>query len=171
MNLGFWQLADRTARSLTPFALAFALVILGIVPLHLPGFTPVAPILVLVAVYHWGLYRPALLPPIAVFFIGLLQDMLGGAPPGLHAIVFLTVFGLVATQRRFLVGKSFLTYWFGFGLLAAAAAVEMWILGSVWNLAILDFRALLFQFLLTLGLFPPVAWIFLRWQQTFLQQE
>lgn len=171
MTIGFWQLADRTARNLTPFALALALVIVGVIPLHLPGYAPVAPILVLVAIYHWGLYRPNLLPPVAVFLLGFLQDMLGGAPPGLHALVFLTVFGLVATQRRFLIGKSFLTYWFGFALLGLTAAVEMWILGSLWNIAILDFRVLLFQFFLTLGLFPPVAWIFLRWQQAFLQQE
>lgn len=171
MYSGFWQFTDRTARNLTPFALALILVVLSLIPVRLPGFAPIAPLLTLVAVYHWSIYRPNLFPAVAVFAIGLLQDMLGGAPPGLHAVVFLSVSSLVATQRRFLVGKSFFTYWFGFGLLSLAAAGEMWLLGSIWNAFILDFHVLFFQYLLTLGLFPPVAWIFLRWQQAFLQQE
>ena len=171
MNLAFWQYIDRFSRQLTPFALTLLLVILSVVPLRIPGYAQIAPVLAIVSIFHWSLYRPHLLPPIAVFGLGLLQDLLSGSPPGLHILVFLSVHAVVLTQRRFLVGKSFPVYWFGFGLIGLGAAIEMWVLGSVWNFVILDFRIMLFQYVLTFGLFPPVAWFFLRWQQAFLQQD
>jgi len=48
---------DIVARGLTPFGLTLILVVLGQVPLHIPGFAEVAPILPLMAVYHWAIYR------------------------------------------------------------------------------------------------------------------
>ena len=68
MKSHFWQRIDFIMRSLTPFVLTLVLVVLGQVPLHIPGFAEVAPILPLMAVYHWAIYRPDLLPASAVFF-------------------------------------------------------------------------------------------------------
>ena len=107
----------------------------------------------------------------AVCLRGLVQDLLGGAPVGLHALVMLTVYGTVVWQRRFLVGKSFVIYWFGFALIGLGASAESWLLASLWNLVFLDLRAIFFQYLLAIGLFPVIAWIFLHWQRAFLQQE
>jgi rod shape-determining protein MreD len=56
-------------------------------------------------------------------------------------------------------------------VIAFGAAVESWVLASIWNFAILDFRSIFYQFLISLGLFPIVAWMFLRWQQAFLPQD
>jgi rod shape-determining protein MreD len=86
-------------------------------------------------------------------------------------LVFLTVYGVVLSQRRFFAGKSFAVYWFGFAVVSLLASFESWVLASVWNLALIDFNAVTFQYLLSLGIFPIVAWIFLRWQQAFLQQD
>jgi rod shape-determining protein MreD len=131
----------------------------------------VAPILPLVSIYHWAIYRPNLLPVFAVFILGLLQDILVGTPIGLYTLVFLTVYGIVTSQRRFFTGKSFLFYWLGFATISMLASFESYFLGSVWNVIILDFNAAIFQYLILLGIFPTLAWIFLRWQQAFLQQD
>ena len=171
MRPPLWQRLDAVARNLTPFGLTLVLVILSVVPLHLPDFQRVARGLTLMAVYHWAIYRPNLLPLTAVFVLGLLQDILSGAPLGVFVLVFLTAYGVVLSQRRFLAGKSFLIYWLGFAVIAFGAAVESWVLASIWNFAILDFRSIFYQFLISLGLFPIVAWMFLRWQQAFLPQD
>ena len=171
MSIAFWQKLDQTARSITPFGLSLLLVILSVVPTHIPGYGRIAPILALVSIYHWAIYRPNLLPLFAVFILGLLQDLLTGTPPGLYILVFLTVYGVVLSQRRFFAGKSFTVYWFGFAVVSLVASVESWVIGSAWNFALLDFNAVTFQYLLSLGIFPIIAWIFLRWQQAFLRQE
>ena len=171
MNIAIWQKLDYLARAVTPFCLSLLLVILSIIPTQIPSYMEIAPVLALVSIYHWAIYRPNLLPTISVFLLGLLQDLLIGAPVGLYTLVFLTVYGIVASQRRFFEKKSFIIYWFGFAVVSFLATIEGYLLGSVWHVTLLDFNVSIFQYLVSLGIFPSVAWIFLRWQQTFLQQD
>lgn len=171
MKPSLWHRLDALARRLTPFALTLVLVVVSVVPLHIPGFARVAPLLPLIAVYHWAIYRPRLLPAFAVFVIGLLQDTLTGTPIGVNALVFIGVYGVVLSQRRFFAGKSFAVVWLGFTVVAAGAALSSWILVSVYNLTLVAPRAVLFQYLMTLGVFPLLAWVFLRWQRAFLESE
>ena len=171
MNIGLWQKLDYLVRSSAPFVLSLVLVVLSVIPTHIPVYMEVAPILPLVSIYHWAIYRPNLLPVFAVFILGLLQDMLFGTPVGLYVLVFLTVYGIVYSQRRFFIGKSFIFYWLGFAAVSMLASFESYFLGSVWNAVFLNFNAAIFQYLILLGIFPTLAWIFLRWQQAFLQQD
>jgi len=168
MNITFWQRIDLTARNVTPFVISVLLVVLNVLPIPAPGINTITPIFALMSLYHWAIYRPNLMPFSAVFAIGLFQDLLGGAPVGLFTLVFLTIYGVAVTQRRFIAGKSFLIYWFGFVMLALAAAVESWVLGSAWYFAVLDLRPVVFQFLVSVGIFPILAWMLLQWQQTVL---
>ena len=170
MNAAFWNRVDHTARNVTPFLISLALVLLSVLPVPIPGFTAIAPVFALMSLYHWAIYRPNLMPFSAVFAIGLLHDLLTGSPIGLFTLVFLTVYGITLTQRRFIAGKSFLVYWLGFVMLAFGAAVESWVLGSAWYLMLLDPRPVLFQFLVTVGTFPLLAWFLLSWQQSVLTQ-
>jgi len=128
MNTAIWQKIDQSARNLTPFLLSIALVLITVLPSGIPGLAAVAPPLALMSIYHWTVYRPNQLPVSAVFVVGLLHDLLTGAPLGLFTLVFLTAYGVTLTQRRFVAGKSFLIYWFGFTLIAAGAAFESWVL-------------------------------------------
>ena len=171
MNVALWHKLDFLSRAVTPFCLSLALVIFSIIPTQIPGYMEIAPTLALVAIYHWAIYRPNLLPTIAVFALGLLQDLLLGTPVGLYILVFLTVYGIVYSQRRFFVKKSFTIYWFGYAVISMLATLEGYILGSIWHVMLLDFNVSIFQYLLSLGIFPSVAWVFLRWQQAFLQQD
>ena len=169
MRPTFWSKLDAWARQLTPFGLTVLLLLIGIVPLHVPGFGSVAPVLPLIAIHHWALYRPQLMPVAAVFVIGLLHDALTGAPIGVSAAVFVIVYGVVNTQRRFFFGKSFAIVWLGFGLVSAGAFVATWVRGSVFYGVLIQPQALFFQALLTLGCFPLLSWALLRWQMVFLR--
>ena len=169
MNIVIWQKLDYFARSTTPFILSLVLVILSVIPTYIPNYMAVAPVLPLVAIYHWAIYRPNLLPVFSIFILGLMQDFLMGTPVGLHVLVFLTVYGIVLSQRRFFAEKSFIFYWFGFGIISLLASIESYLLGSVWNAVFLDLNAAAYQYIILMGLFPTLAWMFLRWQQAFLQ--
>jgi rod shape-determining protein MreD len=171
MKTAFWQRLDLWARQLTPFGLTIVLVILSVVPLHVPGFARIAPLLALMAVYHWLVFYPSLLPAYAVFAIGLLQDCLAGTALGVNAIVLLATYGIVLSQRRFLVKKSFFVVWFGFAIVAALAMSVSWALVSAFSVTLIDAEALIFQYLLTLGVYPVMCWFFQRWQQAFLNTE
>ena len=169
MKPSLWHRLDGLARKLTPFGLTLLLVILGLLPLHVPGFVSVAPILPVMAVYHWAIHRPELMPAYAVFGIGLLQDLLTGQPMGVNALVLLAVYGVVYSQRRFFVGKSFFVSWLGFALVSAGAAMLSWILVSAYQVSPAAPGAVTFQYFLTASCYPLLAWLFLRWQQVFLR--
>ncbi len=171
MKPTIWQKMDGVARNMTPFGVTLVLVLVGVVPLHVPGLASVAPLLALIAVYHWSVWRPDLLPPYLVFPIGLLHDALSGAPIGTAALVFLAVHGVVVSQRRFLVGKPFAVAWLGFAVIAAGATAATWILVSGFHLTVVEPRAALYQYLVSVGSFPPVAWLLLRWQQAVLRPD
>ncbi len=109
------------ARSLIPVTLSLLLVLVAILPLPVPYYSVVAPALPLMAVYYWSVYRPDLMPHVAVFIIGLLVDIFAGTPIGVNALVLLLVQVVVAAQRRLLVGKSFWMLWLGFLLVAPGA--------------------------------------------------
>lgn len=161
---------DRAARNLSPFAVCVLLVPLGMVPLPMPGYTPVAPAVALIAVYYWSIYRPDLLPAVAVFAIGLLQDLLSGVPLGVNTLVLLMVHRVVTSQRRFFHGKPFLVLWWSFMLVAAGVALMSWVLVALLVGTLIDPRPVIAQYLLTLALFPGLTWVLVRAQRAFLKQ-
>lgn len=171
MTPSLWHRIDLLARQLTPSMLTLVLVIFSVVPLRILDFSTVVPLLPLMSVYHWAIFRPRLLPAYAVFLIGILQDILTGAPVGVNALVFLLVYGAVLSQKGFFTGKSFFILWLGFSLIAAGAAALNWLVVSILNVAIVEVQTVVFQYLLTLGFFPAVAWVFLRWQRAFLRLD
>lgn len=171
MKPSFWYRVDRFARDLTPFALTFLLLIVNAMPFHVPGFAQVAPLLPMIGIYFWAVYRPDLMPATAVFMIGILHDFLSGLPVGVSALVFLLVLGAALAQRSFFFGKSFMIVWFGFVMVAAGALALEWVAMSLISGSIIQARSALYQYGLTVALFPFLAWLFTRWQHAFLQVE
>lgn len=171
MKPSLWIRLDQWARRLTPFGLTVLLVVINVIPIQIPGFARVVPLLALIAIHHWAIYQPELMPAYAVFLVGVFQDLLSGVPLGVNTFIFLAVYGAVVWQRRFFVGKSFLITWLGFAVVCAAAMMLSWILISVLHLTLVNAEALVYQYLLTLGFFPLLAWVFQRWQQAFLKAE
>lgn len=171
MKPSLWQKLDGWARRMTPVAMTLLLVVINVLPTQIPGFARVTPLLALIAIYHWTIYRPDLMPAVAIFMIGAFQDLMTGTPPGVHALVFLVVYGAVVSQRRFLVGKSFVITWLGFAVVGGAATLLIWMLVSAFYFSLLDPRALAYQYLLTLGVFPVLGWAFLQWQRAFLRPD
>ena len=99
MNSLTWRRFGIRLRLLTPGALTLAAVFVSVVPVGLSGLPEVTPFFALMAVYHWSIYRPELLPAPVVFVLGLAQDGLTGGPLGLFALILIVVYGLVSTQR------------------------------------------------------------------------
>lgn len=170
MRSSLWGKVDIAARRLTPFGLTVVLVLISALPLHIPGFVSVAPLLPMIGIYYWVIYRPDLMPVAAVFIIGILYDALSGTPMGVSAAIFVILHGIISSQRRFFAGKSFLIVWLGFFLVSAGALLATWLLVSAFYGKLVISKALIFQYLITLGCFPLLSWALLRWQRAFLRQ-
>lgn len=154
------QKIDAYGRCAMPVLFAFVLVLLAVVPMQVPGFSTIAPSFLLMAVYYWGIYRPDVMPFFLVFGLGLFQDILTGGPPGLNAWVLLIAFGLVVSQRRFFIGKSFPVIWWGFMLLAAGAGSLTWVLTAILSDTVVAPLPGIFAFLMTIAVYPILTLAF-----------
>lgn len=171
MNASVWRRADLVASAVTPVVVTVLLALVGMIHSRIPGYAAVAPMLPLAAIYFWSVYRPTLMPVLAVFGVGLLFDLLSGGPPGLYAAVFMAVRLVTVSQRRFFVGKPFLMVWWGFMMITAGGALFAWLLASI-NLGTLTLGfAPLFQFLLGVGLYPLVSWMLVKADAGLVQVE
>jgi rod shape-determining protein MreD len=156
---------------LLPFLTTLLFVFLSVVPLHLPGIAVVAPAFALMAVYHWTIYRPELLPPLAVFIAGVLLDLLNGTPYfGVSPMSLLIGRSVLMGQRGFFVNRLFPVLWLGFLLLAAGVIAFEWALVSLLHGAVLAPRPFVFEAVLTVASFPVGSYLLARAQRAFLMR-
>ena len=154
---------------LVPFLTTVLFAFLSIVPLNLPGFAVVMPAFALMAVFHWTVYRPDLLPWSAVFVTGLLLDLLNGTPyVGLSALVLLIARAAVMAQRKYFVNRNFTIVWLGFLVLAIGVFLLSWTLVCAVRGALIDLRPFIFQAVLTIACYPAASYVLARLQRAFL---
>jgi len=161
-------LVRRWLRNLVPVASTFIFVLIGQLPMPVPLLAEVAPAFALISLYYWVVFRPDLMPYAAVFGLGVIQDAVAGTPLGLYAMVYLLVQALVRNQRRFIAGKPFWVFWSVFALVAPGAAVAAWLLASVARGTLLSPETAFVGLIMTIILFPAVAWVLVHAQRRFI---
>lgn len=165
-----FQRLDRSARQLAPFFISVVLVMLSALPVYLPGYGQVAVDVGLMTVFYWAIYRPDLFPAIAAFVLGLWEDILVGSPIGLHALILLLANWAIISQRTFFQGKSFGVIWWCFSMVAMASALASWVIVCALNTTLMSPVPVLFQSVLTIGVFPFMAWLLARAQHAIIRQ-
>src|SRR3546814_7609574 len=76
----------------------------------------------------------------------------------------LIVHALVVWQHRFFLAASFAVTWVAFMLVGAAALATIWVLNCIALLTYVEPAPLFFQYLITMAVYPCLAWAFLRGQ-------
>ncbi|MBM3514997.1 MAG: rod shape-determining protein MreD, partial [Alphaproteobacteria bacterium] len=118
MHQSLWQKFDQAARQWVPFSLAMFLMLFGLTPTYLPGYAPVAPMLSLIAIYFWSVYRPKAMGYGSAFAVGLLEDLLIGTPLGSTSLMLMLCRWIVFHQQKFFNGRPFHVVWAAFALVA-----------------------------------------------------
>jgi rod shape-determining protein MreD len=148
-----------------PFATSVMASLLSIEPFHLGGYAPSPPAFTLMAAYHWTLYRPDLLPALALFVVGTTQDLLSGEVPGVTAVTLLLGRRIILAHRHYFVDRSFPFVWGGFSLLTGAAMLFLWVLHSLLAGQLLGLRGPMLQAVLTISIFPIASFLLGRSQR------
>jgi len=154
MRQDFFQ-RDVQLYRLVPFTSTVFAVILSVVPLQVPGLAVATPTVALMAVYYWTVYRPDLMPPSAIFVIGVMLDLLNGTPYiGLSSLTFLVLRSLILVFRGRAANQDFALIWAGFLAAAAVAMGLQWLATCVLSRTPLAARPFMFQGLVTVAAFP-----------------
>ena len=151
-----------------PIATTLLAALIAVLPLHIPGYAALAPAFALMAVYHWSIYRPDLLPPVGLFAVGLAQDLLGGTAVGVNALLLLAARAAVLRYRRHFINCTFPLVWSGFALLGSAAMLALWALHCLIQLNLFDLRATVFRTVLTVAVFPIASFALGRTQRALM---
>ncbi len=166
--MGLLRQIDAMARAAFPTGLTALLMVLAAVPVGLPGLVPAA---ALPCIVFWSVFRPAALPPLAVFGLGLLGDLLSFAPVGSGVLTLLVVAGLVTRWRRFLARQSFLAVWLAYCGVALGAAALEWLLQVVLGWRLVPLAPGLCQAAMSAGLYPGLAWVMSRLHEGMSRAE
>jgi rod shape-determining protein MreD len=160
---------DMQARRCFPVASTVLLMLLGNAPFGVPDQAVLLPAITVASVFFWSLYRPASMPPPAVFVLGLLLDLLGWLPVGDGVLTLLLVHGFCVRWRRVLVRGGFMMVWMSFLGFAAAAAALIWAIAAVLAFHLLPIGPAIFQAVLSGALYPVLAILFARAHQTIAE--
>lgn len=150
----------RAAWAAMPLALVVMGLLIALVPIDgLPGRS-LTPSITLMVVYSWTIYQPDQLPPAAIFTAGIFEDLLLGGPVGVTALVLLFVYAVADSQRTNIEGRNHMTGWVGFGLIAVAAGILSWLLGSFYYSIFLNLGSFVIQTIMSIALYPLFAALF-----------
>ena len=159
------------ARWAFPATTTALLLLAAAAPLGLPGQAELQASVAVASVFFWSLFRPAAMLPLIVFLIGLLEDLLGYAPPGVGVLSLLLVHGIAMRWRRLLTRQSFLLVWLAFAGVGAGAAVLQWAMMAVLTWRLLPPGPVLFQALVAAGLYPGLVTLLTRAHQSLAAPE
>ena len=155
-----WRRLDALARASFPGGVSAALLLALSAPFDLPGQLQLQPASALACVFFWSLFRPASMPPLLVFALGLLCDLLGLAPVGTAVLTLLLTHGVAVRWRRVLVRTGFVLVWVVFAAVAAGAAALEWALTSLLTWQLLPAAPAVFEALVAAGIYPALSMLF-----------
>jgi len=130
--------------------------VLAAAPIGLPSLLPAV---ALAGVFFWSLFRPAAMPALAAFGLGLLQDLLGFAPLGIGVLTLLLVHAGALRVRRVLVRQSFLLVWLAYCGFAALSVALGYLLQALLGWGLPPTGPALALVGLTAGAYPLLAWL------------
>ncbi len=151
------RLLDASGRRAVPLAGAALALLLLDAPLGLPGQAEMQPGILLGCVFFWSVFRPASMPAVPVFLLGVLCDLLGSQPVGVTALMLLLALAAGRTWRGRLARLGFIAMWLVFAAIAAAALGLEWLLVSLLRLQPMPLPAAVFAWVLALGLYPLLS--------------
>lgn len=167
-----WQeiISNRLYRSL-PLLISAILLLFSYLPLRSEIAGNARPVVGLMCVYFWLIYRADLFNLFSVFVLGLIADTVSTVPFGSNLLSMLVMYLIVTNLVKYLNGKTFMILWFGLAALLPAAMLSQWLALSIYYHQFLPLSLLLFSYITSLACYPLVGGINALILNHFLQDD
>ena len=153
---------DVTARYLFPVLSSTLVMIALSAPFGLPGQPQLQSGFALGAVYFWSVFRPGSMPAPIVFLLGLLLDLLTGAPIGGTSLILLIAHATALRARFTLAREGFLFVWLVFIAIAAGAGLLNYVILTALTWRLFSPAPSVFGFAVAVGVYPLLAVVLTR---------
>jgi rod shape-determining protein MreD len=137
-----------------PMLQALAAVVVFAAPIRVFGLSLPEPIFPMAAAFAWAAIRPSVLAPFGVLAMGLVCDLLWGAPMGLWASCLLLAYGLVLAGRSMIAGQGPAFLWAWYGAVSAVALLAAYLATMLDTQTMPNIGAVVWQLLVTILLYP-----------------
>ena len=154
-----------------PLVVSILWLLLSFMPLKSEISANARPVVGLMCVYFWAIYRPDLFNLWSVFILGAVSDMLSVAPMGINLFMYLLTYTAVVNLIRYVNDKTFEILWAGIALLLPAVLLAGWFLMSVYYAEFLPVKSLFFSYMLSVVAYPLIGGINAVVVNRFLQEE
>lgn len=131
-------------------------------PARLTRSTDLMPLLPLITLFIWSTIRPYFIPPIVIFIVGLLQDLLTGGPMGIWVFAYLLSLTIMRVRKEDATTRDMGPLWFRFVATIAIAVVFAWIAGSLANSSPAPIQPMAIEAAASILMFPLIALISVR---------
>ena len=145
--------------------------IISLIPLKSDLNLMARPMIGVMCIYFWSIYRPDLFGVFSVFFLGMFFDILSVAPFGLYMLLYLIMYVAVTNVSKYITEKTFEILWAGYALLLAGIMLAGWIISSLYYTQIIPPKSFIFSYLLSIAIYPIVAGINAWFVNIFLQED
>lgn len=124
------SIAAAAAVQMLPLLLTLAAQVVLALPMLALGLGTPLPVVAVIGVCYWSLYRPEGLDPLSTFVLGILCDVLAGLPPGTVPLVLLLLRIAIPELNRRYAGRRPQVYdWLAVPLLVSAGTALVYGIG------------------------------------------
>lgn len=131
-------------------------------PLRIANGPDLMPMLPLMTLFIWSTVRPRFIPPIVIFVIGILNDVLTGGVLGVWALAYLVSLTIARSRDEDGPTREFGPVWIRFLVVLAIAIPVAWSAGSLAIGQPAPVRPLLIEGVASALMFPLLAFVFIR---------
>lgn len=153
--------AVAVAVRMLPLLLTLLAQVLLVLPVLGPGPGMPLPVVAVIGVCYWSLYRPEGLDPFSIFALGILCDALVGFPPGTVPLVLLLLRLVIPALNRRYAGRRPQVYnWIVIPTIVAAGTALVYGLGCYVLRVPPSGAEVLFQMVAAVALYPVMHLVF-----------
>jgi rod shape-determining protein MreD len=147
-----------------PMLAAVAATLALAAPIRLFGLPLPEPIFPMVLAFAWAVIRPSVLGPFALLLLGLFLDLFWGTPFGMWGLSLLVVYGAALLSRSLIAGQGPQALWVVYAVMTLLGFVCAYILAAVGAGTAPTVLGSLFQYAVTVALYPIAYWLTERFE-------
>lgn len=135
-------------------------------PARLSRATDLMPLLPLITIFIWSTIRPYFIPPIVIFLVGIMQDLLTGGPMGVWAFSYLVALTAMRVRKEDATTRDLGPLWFRFVATTAIAVIVAWAGGSLAIGGVAAVQPMAIEAAASILMFPLIALLTVRKRQS-----